>query len=587
MIMRTFLKFSLAILFAAVCLTSCKHDEPFVFSQSVDGLWVSSANNLDADVQTLMFAEFADGTARIYTYKLGKGLESIFDDNVYNAAVSYSSSSGKGKIKVEGDASMNFEFGLSSTSDMMFLRNDKERFALAKYDSTLDEMVGSLKASFTPRLQLPSGFEGPTEYVSLSSEIPSLSGTSVANLYAGETIWQWIAKGLVSGSASTVARLIIQSLIQDEESKQLDEILSQVSLVNAQLAELINLVHNTTYEKYLNERTNAYLNPMRNLSNEYILRVKEAWQDDPESVGPIVIEWANRTVGGNPAYVEVKNFIDYLTGTVVEQKNLYQMYDMYVFNTHPWENKGYAMRENLRAGDLAVIAQSLFLTRLYYAYGDFSETTRESLCNDLKDSFEGFKNFCDNNSVVHHDDQAICQIKGAHFTMPVALVARDFQDHPWMPYKTPWEFENQESAWWLVNGDTEYNCAQIYRFCMTEDEAKAIAGYYKGSTITCMAEALTQEAGCILPFSESQMSGKKIMMQLQTDASDPHQEDNNYYINPNKAIEASKDFNIGTKTIGIAWLERHGFLWMEQWFRQWDTYYDNQLWFRTQIISRY
>ena len=122
---------------------------------------------------------------------------------------------------------------------------------------------------------------------------------------------------------------------------------------------------------------------------------------------------------------------------------------------------------------------------------------------------------------------------------------------------------------------------------MSEDEAKAISGYYKASPYKSMVEALTKDAACTLPFDENQMSGKKIMMQLQTDASDPHQEYNNYYIKANKAMEASKDFSVGEKSIGIAWLERHGFLWMEQWFKQWDTYYDNQLWFRTQITDRF
>lgn len=571
----------------AVLVASCKREEPIVYHPSVDGVWASSCDDLQADVQTLMLAEIFAGTARISTYDIGKGLSSITDDKAYNASVSYDRSTGKGKITADGSSSMNFDFELSDNPRMMFLRNDNEHFALARYDADLDEMVASLKASLVPHVQLMDGFEGPSGYVSLSGEMPFFPGLSVSKLYAEETIWQWIAKGLVTGSASTVAKLIIESLIQDQESKQLDKILSQVSAINSQLAELINLVHNTTYEKYLNERTNTYLNPMRNLSNEYIIRVKEAWQNDPDSVGPIVIEWANRTVGGNPAYVEVKNFIDFLTGTVVEQKNLYQMYDMYVYNTHPWEKMGYAMRDNLRAADLGVIAQSLFLTRLYYGYGDFTDATRESLCKDLQDSFEGFKNFCRANGVDRHNDQAICQIKGAHFAMSTTLVARDFQNHPWMPYKTPWEFENQESAWWLVNGDTEYNCAQIYNFCMSEDEAKAIASYYKGKQWTCMADVLTKDAGCTLPFDKYQMEDRKLMMQLQTDGSDPHQQDNNYYINANKAMEASKDFNIGTRTIGIAWLERHGFLWMEQWFRQWDTYYDDQLWFRTQITARY
>lgn len=575
-----------AVLLTMTIAVSCDKEAYITYIPSVNGLWASSNNNLEDDAQTLILAEFSDGMAMLHTFNIGKGFTSISADKEYVASVTYWSSKGRGEIKVDGDASMSFEFGLSKSSNMMFLRNDTGHLSLVRYDVSFDEMVRSLQSSLLPGIQGLEGFVGPSEYVGLDVNNPSLSGTFSADPVK-ETIWQWIAKGLVSGASSTVARLIIQSLVQDEESQTLDAILSQVTMVNSQLAELINLVHNTTYEKYLNERTSIYLNPMRNLSNEYILRVKEAWQDNPDSVGPIVIEWANRTVGGNPAYVEVKNFIDYLTSTVVEQKNLYQMYDMYVYNTHPWENMGYGIREALRAGDLAVIAQSLFLTRLYYAYGDFTETTRENLCEELRDCFNSYMAFCKAHPVEHHDDQAICQIKGAHFSMSKELVSRDFYNHPWMPYETPWEFENQESAWWLVNGDTHYNCAQIYKFCMSEDEAKAISGYYKSSPYKSMVEVLTKDAACTLPFDEKQMSGKKIMMQLQTDASDPHQEYNNYYIKANKAMEASRDFSIGEKSIGIAWLERHGFLWMEQWFKQWDTYYNDQLWFRTQITDRF
>lgn len=574
---------------AVVLLSSCQEieREHIDYVPSINGLWASSGNDIDATSQTMMLAEFHEGNAIIKTFTVEKGLSSISDNKVYDAAVTYDNDKGEGAINVPGDPSMSFEFGLSKGSDKMYLRNDSKKVVLSYYNTSLKEMEGSLKELLQPRIQLQDGFVGPSQWVDLTAEKPLFNSTVASDLQAGSDILKWIGEGLVTGSASTVAKLIIESLIEDDEAKQLDEILSQINLVNAQLAELINLVHNTTYERYLNERTNTYVNPMRNLSYDYILRVEEAWQKDPDSVGPIVIEWANRTVGGNPAYVEAKNFMDYLTTTVVEQKNLYQMYDMYVYNTHAWENSGYEIRENLRAGDLAVIAQSLFLTRLYYAYGDFTDSMKDILCKELLESFENFSKYFEANSVERRDAVLICQVKGAHFIMEKELVARDYQNHPWMPYYTPWEFENQESAWWLVNGDTKYTCAEIYQFCINETEMKALAEFYKNSPYSNMLDALVKDAGCTLPFSDSQMSGKKIMMQLQSDGRDPHQEDNNYYINIKKAVEASKDFTVGEKTIGIAWLERHGFLWLEQWFRQWDTYYSDQLWFRTEVLNRY
>lgn len=582
---------AIAALLTIAFVSSCKEeeDDPVVYTDEVNGLWASSGSGIMTQSQTMMLMEISGTTASIRTYSLGAQLSSMTNKKEYVATVTYDSTKGKGNITVTGDPDMSFEFGLSNGSDKMFLWNEGKRVHLSHYATTMNEMADALLKSLTPKVQLLSGFDGPSEYHELTAKAPLFATTLGTNVPApaAEGVLDWIAKGIVTGSASAIAGVIIRGLLEDEEATTIDDILGEVNVVNAQLAELINLVHNTTYEKYLNERTNAYLNPMRNLSNEYILRVKEAWQKDSASVGPIVIEWANRTVGGNPAYVEVQNFIGYLTTTVVEQKNLYQMYDMYVFNTHAWEGNGYEMRENLRACDLAVIGQSLFLTRLYYAFGDFTDATRESLCKELRETFGRYVTFYKNNKVERHDDMAICQIKNAHFKMSKQLIARDYYTHPWIPYYTPWDFENQESAWLLVNGDVKYNCAQIYQFCLKEEEAKTIAAYYKGTSFTNMLDVLVKDAGCTLPYTESQMNGKKIMLQLQTDGSDPHQEDNNYYINANKAIEASKDFAIGEKTIGIAWLERHGFLWLEQWFRQWDTYYDNQLWLRTAIDSRY
>ena len=57
-----------------------------------------------------------------------------------------------------------------------------------------------------------------------------------------------------------------------------------------------------------------------------------------------------------------------------------------------------------------------------------------------------------------------------------------------------------------------------------------------------------------------------LLFRIQTSGNDPHQEYNNYHINAKTAMYASKDFNIGEKTMEIAGLMRHWFLWMEQWF---------------------
>ncbi len=580
------------IALVSVCsLDSCYREdaeEPIVYPASADGLWASSGCDLNAENQSMYLLEISNDNARFVSLSLGKGMSSITKIDDLDVQVSYSSKKGTGTIKEPGDKGAGYGFNVANESQM-FVNMESGTIALTKYEGNLDEMFNSMKLAISPMVQLPNGFEGPTQYVDLDAyENPLLQGKLMAPPVPAEGIMDWVLKGLVTGASSTVAKLIIESFIEDETAKKLDEILDQMNSINSQLAALINLVHNTTYEHYLNERTNSYLNPMRNLTTEYILRIEDAWLKGGD-VEAIIKEWGNRTVGGNPAYVEALNFIDYLTGTVIERKNLYQVYDMYVFNTHPWENLGYGLRESLRAADACVIAQNALMAHLYYTFGDYSDATRKKLYDDLKESVEKYRVFAENNAVERHDDQAICQIKGAHFIMPRALVERDFKTLAWFPEKTPWDFENSESAWCLVNGDTKYNCAQIYNFCISENELKAIRAYYKDSPYTNMLDVLTQEANCTLPFSESRLAGKKIMLQTQTSGSQEGQSglNSNYYIYADSVIDAAKGFSLEKKSIGIAWLETHGFLWMERWFRQWDTYDSSQLWVRTEITSRY
>ena len=571
--------------------SSCYKEEPVTFPESIEGLWASSGCDLSAGKQTMYLLEISDNSSRLVSLILGKGFTSVVEKENMDVDITFNSSKGKGHITGHGRQETSYEFGVSKDGQMMFIRKDGGTISLSGCDGTLDEKVRTLKQTLVPKMQLPNGFVGPSTYNDLGAGItPVLSNTLAAvPVLPTESILDWVLKGLVTGSSSTAAKMIIESMVEDETSRKLDEIIDQVNNINTQLTNLINLVHDTTYERYLNERTNNYLNPLRNLSSEYILRLKEAKEKD-EDTAPIVLEWGERTVAGNPAYIEVRNFIGFFIDTIVERKNIYQIYDMYVFNTHPWENLGYGLREYLRACDACVIAQNVLLSHLYYIYSDkYSAETRQKLCDDLRESFETYKAFARDNAVERHKDLAICQIKDAHFIMPTKIVTRDFKNHPWFPNETPWDFENSESAWCFVNGEKDKTCVELYKSCLSTDELKAITDYYKGSPYTSLYEVLKQEANCTLPFSDAEMSEKKVMLQVQTDGGTESQSmtNNNYYLYANNAVEMAKDFKAGRKTIGIAWLERHGFLWMEQWFKQWDTYYSDQLWVRTDITERY
>lgn len=57
--------------------------------------------------------------------------------------------------------------------------------------------------------------------------------------------------------------------------------------------------------------------------------------------------------------------MDFLLTTVVEQKDIFSMYDLYTYNTTAWESQGYGIREALRKSDIAAVAEGMFLTQYY------------------------------------------------------------------------------------------------------------------------------------------------------------------------------------------------------------------------------
>ena len=342
----------------------------------------------------------------------------------------------------------------------------------------------------------------------------------------------------------------------------------------------------TTYETYLNERNKSYIAPLKNYSYEYFLRLQNC-DGSEEAIKDIVTKWASGYVEGNPAYIQFQNFVDFLTGSIVEQKTLYQIYDLYVFNTFPWEEQGYAFREGIRSGDLAVISQNALLATMYYTVADgYDDATRDKLIDHVQDFLDQYKSFSDAYPVVRHDGYAICQIKDAHVIMKKEIVHRDYYKKPWFPNGTEWDNEHNESAWVVGYGDTSYNCGQTYDMCLSPKEIKAMVKYYEGQpSITCFDDILVKEAGLEFP---SDAAGKKHIMLCQSDFYTEGYEYDDYYIYTPEAVASDSSLSIGRQNIGIAYLEHYGFLWMKQKFSWWTSSFDqNRWWFRPSVTSRY
>ena len=568
---------TLFVICAAVALSSCEKDKSIgslYVHDSIDGLWVKDCQIQDKSVVPMIEI---DGNSGVYCL-------AIPDDedysNVSNANVRYDNKSGEGRITVEGGPSFDFLFdaaGSMVTSD----------------SSTYFRINGSLSSLSSPALPPfyaadDPDMVGPSQYHDLSLNFPRLAGSSDLSSVSTD-LMKWLAKniaeGVAKGAGSKTASELYDLIFKSDEAKQMDQLLADVGEINNRLSELTELYHNTTYESYLNERTNSYLNPMINYNSLYLMMLEDCDGSD-ESLNDISTKWATTSlISGNSPTVQFLNFIDFLKTTVVEQKNLYQIYDTYVFNTHAWESEGYAMRESLRASDLAVIAESSYLALLYArCRTDISENVRENLLDQLNTAIGNFQSFYDKNPVVRHESQAICQINGAHFIMNRALEQRDYYKKPWFPNGTLWE--NEESVPRLVYGSTTSTPSAVRGQLFTNSDITNIFNYYKNSKYSNFWQVLTDAASCTYPFSKTDAQNKPIYIVTQDGGYYTRYDGTIFRFGTNNAIVAKDGFKRANTDFGKGELETVGFFSKDREFAEW-TSYNSYLWAIPHIVQRY
>ena len=187
------------------------------------------------------------------------------------------------------------------------------------------------------------------------------------------------------------------------------------------------------------------------------------------------------------------------------------------------------------------------------------------------------------NKVERHDDKIICQIKDAHFVMDKQLVVRDYKNHPWFENGMAWDNEFGDAVYFVVYGDEKYTCHQVNHFCLRSEELKALNSFYAGKDTT-LYDVLTS-VGAVFP---AKTAGQHYQMLLSGDGSIVPDEYNDYFIRATHSVNASEDLTDREYvTIGSAWLERYGFLWMLTRFARWSSYDDSKCWVRTNITERY
>ena len=563
--------FSFALI-ASLLAISCEKplEEDIVVPENIDGVWVEAFKNISDGQGSCVILSIAGEQGDVCVAKMdGRGL---FLSSRSSATVAYDNIEGMGTISPKAGNYPDISFAIGS-SGLMFT---SEHRILVHYDRTLEEMFNQNTPPVIFSPEIDGEFEGPSEF-SLGTSVPPPS------LLA--SFFDWLGPIVARSAATYGCTELYKMIFSSAESDRISEVIAAIEDVNKRLDELTELYHNTTYESYLNKRSNDYVAPLKNYTDEYYLRLVNC-DGSEDAIKEIVLEWGDGYIGGNKACDQYLNFVDFLTGSIVEQKNLYAIYDLYVYNTTPWEAQGYAFREGIRSSDLAVVAQNALLASLYYRVREgLDDRSRETLLGKIETYVTKYQEFSEANPVVRHDDLAVCQIKGAKFVMKKDLIIRDYYNKPWYPNGSEWDNEYNDNAWFVVYGDTKYNCAEMYDKCLSPEEINTLAKYYKSSQITTFAQILKDEAGCVFPSS---FDGKTPVMLAQGDGAVRHFEYDDYYISATDAVLVNSTCSVTSQDIGIAYLEHYGFLWMKQRFSFWTSNFNrNRIWFCTDVVERY
>lgn len=429
----------------------------------------------------------------------------------------------------------------------------------------------------TPSVALTDSIlRGPSHYCDTLIKTESL--LQGGNLqFIDDALLKWAIDKIGTFIINKTGAAIYDEIFKSEESQKMDQILGKLDDIQHQIDQLMQIYKSSECQNAINARSTQFVIPMKNSAHLYMELLKEATTE--EECKETVLEWASKN--GNDT--KCKDFIDFLLMNTYLQKNLYQIYDMYAFNCYAFESEGYPLRENLRMLDASVIIQYAYLTGLYYMYTAKTQTTLENLTKDLTQSLEQYTTFCNNNKVERHDDQIICQIKDAHFVMDKQLVLRDYKHHPWFEDGMSWDNEHGDAVYFVVYGDEKYTCHQVNHFCLRSEELKALNSFYAGKDTT-LYDVLTS-VGAVFP---AKTAGQHYQMLLSGDGSVDHDEYNDYFIRATHSVNASEDLTDREYvTIGSAWLERYGFLWMLTRFARWSSYDDSKCWVRTNITERY
>lgn len=555
----------LSLLILASAFTACKH-ESHDTPVSLDGVW-EGPMTINEDGTSLRVLSIDGNTAEFidFDYTLAEGYNAVTRQSSPIDVVSRNNGCTEFEVTVDGSQMT------LARKDSLILgpENNKVIFRLTK------DGMDRYQATEPTESLLPEEiiFSGPESHLMAMD-----SGVLDAFDFNWMEFLEWAVKTAgTTAYGKGVGALLDLLFPASGETTTLDDLLDKMNAITDQLNQMTLLYKNTTYEAKLNERS-KYVSELTNYNEEYYVRLSNAKTE--EEVATIISDWASHTVGGNPVYVQGLNFIDFLLNTVIEQRDIFNMYDLYTYNTTAWENEGYSVREALRAGDIAVAAENLYLTQLYYTLRtDMDEDSKKTMLDKNIEKFNLLAEYIKNRPVEHHDDKAICQIPGAHFVMD----AVNFTFQGSSTYKNP-SWCRIPREWMEYDDDMDFiygpNKTECYNKSLTPDEVKHILDYYDGTGWT-LAQIFILKAKCRL----SMLPLQTIILTLQSKGYSADAK----VIGLNQSVDfyAKSSSEIGPKSVGKGYFETKGsfYYWYLE-FVRWDSFNENQFWIRTNVLER-
>lgn len=257
--------------------------------------------------------------------------------------------------------------------------------------------------------------------------IPPVQADGLSWVSLGTSLLSGSVSGIGSFISNTILTKAFSSLMESEEVKLLNRVIDKLDKMDTKIDKISEIAESTydiVVETELNTLISAFTGVNQHLSNlsdinDYYFELLEntvAAGGDEESLKKVLNEWAHSSVNGSEAFLAVQS----LAREIVQFNYKYNgsnfnycmVFDLITYDNCPWEEVGYNIREMYRASASTVLAKSLYLSAAFYK---MSNTTK-SLDNllDCARTLESYFKAC---NVVRHNNLAICQIKGAHFSV--------------------------------------------------------------------------------------------------------------------------------------------------------------------------